>query len=80
MAGTTRGFTGWLYAQRTREDDIGGFARTAVADELWPALGPTRALPFYHNYLLSAGATDAAIAALIAAYEEWETYLLSQEA
>jgi hypothetical protein len=64
-------FLEWLPRQTRRRDAIGDLARDARADGDWPPPGkPSRAK--LRAYLESRGAIPAALAALDAAWDEWD--------
>jgi len=64
-------FVDWLRKQRRRRDAIGDLARDTRADPDWPPPGkPGRSR--YRGYLVQRGAIPAALAALDAAWDEWD--------
>jgi hypothetical protein len=64
-------FTDWLRKQTRRRDVIGDFARDTRADDGWPPPGkPSRAR--YRTYLEAQGAMPHVLAALDAAWDEWD--------
>ena len=62
-------FTHWLRMQRERTDDVGAFARDALADPTWPHR--SRKHDTFEWYLLSTGASTRATEAFEQAYAEW---------
>jgi len=64
-------FVDWLRKQTRRRDAIGDFARDTRADLQWPPPGkPSRAR--YRGYLEAQGAVPDVLAALDAAWDEWD--------
>ena len=63
-------FTKWLLQQAGRDDPIGDLASDVARDPDWPAGG--RGLGRFLVYLRNRGACDGAIAALRAAWREWQ--------
>ncbi len=64
-------FLEWLADQSNRRDAIGDLARDTRADPDWPPVGkPSRSR--LRSYLEAHGAIPAAIAALDAAWDEWD--------
>jgi uncharacterized protein YozE (UPF0346 family) len=68
--GSMQQFTGWLYAQRHRDDRVGDLARDARMDRDWPSW--CRTLTGYRRYMERVGACDAAVASLDIAWRQWE--------
>ena len=63
-------FTAWLLRQTDRADPIGDLASDVTRDPDWPAR--SKSLNRLLAYLVGRGACDGAIAALRAAWEEWQ--------
>ena len=63
-------FTQWLAQQAGRDDPVGDLASDVGRDPDWPASG--RGLSRFLVYLRNHGACDGAIAALRAAWREWQ--------
>ena len=64
-------FVDWLEEQVRRRDAIGDLARDTRADVDWPPRGKVSRQKL-RAYLESQGAIDAALAALDAAWAEWD--------
>jgi uncharacterized protein YozE (UPF0346 family) len=63
-------FTEWLLRQADRADPVGDLAGDVTRDPDWPTSG--RGLSRFVVYLRNRGACDGAIAALRAAWCEWQ--------
>lgn len=66
----TGAFTEWLLRQAGRDDPIGDLASDVGRDPDWPA--GSRSLSRFLVYLRNRGACEGAIAALRAAWSEWQ--------
>lgn len=65
-------FTKWLRQQEQRDDPIGDLARDLARDQYYRLTNP--GLNQIYNYLRARGACDEALAALVEAYREWQSY------
>jgi len=63
-------FTRWLLQQADRDDPIGDLASDVTRDPDWPAR--SKSLNRLLVYLRNRGACEGAIAALQAAWREWQ--------
>jgi len=64
-------FTQWLLQQAGRDDIVGDLSRDVDRDWEWPEYSD-KSLRKLLAYLVGRGACDGAIAALRAAWEEWQ--------
>jgi uncharacterized protein YozE (UPF0346 family) len=66
----SKSFTAWLIEQRKRDDPTGDLARDVRRDLMWPR--NARSLAAFRVYLRNNNADESAVAALEAAWAEYQ--------